>query len=241
LSELRLQRLPYTAQEAEQILRLVPDEQEMKAVGFQATRAAATSTDLSQYQFVHLATHGYFNSARPEMSGLVFSRYDETGKPQNGFLLASDVYNLRLPAEVVVLSACETGLGEEVRGEGLIGLTRGFMYAGAARVIVSLWSISDQATAELMSRFYQAALQNKQSPAAALRAAQLALWRQKRWGRAVLLGGVYAARRIPIKPIGDFMTKKVSLIIASGLACLLLLSFNLLAAIRPLLQEDRHA
>jgi CHAT domain-containing protein len=183
LSELQLQRLPYTAQEAEEILRLVSAEQGLKAVGFQATRAAATGADLSQYQYVHFATHGYFNSARPEMSGLVFSRYDETGRPQNGFLLASDVYNLRLPAEVVVLSACETGLGEEVRGEGLIGLTRGFMYAGAARVVVSLWSISDQATADLMSQFYRNILQSKepQTPAAALRAAQLALWRQKRW------------------------------------------------------------
>jgi CHAT domain-containing protein len=183
LSELQLRRLPYTAREAEEILRLVPADEGMKVVGFQATRDAATGADLSQYQFVHFATHGYFNSARPEMSGLVFSRYDETGKPRNGFLLASDVYNLRLPAEVVVLSACETGLGEEVRGEGLIGLTRGFMYAGAARVIVSLWSISDQATAELMSHFYRGVLQNNksQAPVAALRAAQLALWRQKRW------------------------------------------------------------
>lgn len=183
LGMLRLARLPYTAREAERILQLVPSENGMKALGFQATRATATSAELRQYKYVHFATHGYFNSAQPALSGLVFSRFDERGQPQNGFLLSSDIFNLQLPAEAVVLSACETGLGEEVRGEGLVGLTRGFMYAGAARVVVSLWSISDQATAELMARFYDGVLQpdRKLTPAAALRAAQLALWRNPRW------------------------------------------------------------
>lgn len=183
LSELRLPRLPFTALEAERILKLAPADASFKAMGFQATRDAALQPDLSQYRYVHFATHGYFNSAQPETSGLVFSRYDENGKPQNGFLLAADVYNLRLAADAVVLSACETGLGAEVRGEGIVGLTRGFMYAGAARVVVSLWSISDQATAELMGNFYRSVLREQagHSPAAALRAAQLAMWQRQRW------------------------------------------------------------
>jgi CHAT domain-containing protein len=137
--------------------------------------------DLAQYRFVHFATHGYLDSERPELSALVLSLVDEKGAPQSGFLYAHEVYNLKLPAEVVVLSACETGLGKEIRGEGLVGLTRGFMYAGAPRVVVSLWSVNDRATAELMARFYQKMLKDGQRPAAALRAAQVELWRQKQW------------------------------------------------------------
>ena len=103
---------------------------------------------------------------------MVLSLVDEKGNPQNGFLRLHDIFNLNLPAELVVLSACQTGLGEEVKGEGLVGLTRGFMYAGAPRVLVSLWSVSDEATAEFMSRFYRLMLQDKLLPAEALRKTQ---------------------------------------------------------------------
>lgn len=106
---------------------------------------------------------------------------DAEGKPQNGFLRANDIYNLKLPAELVVLSACQTGLGKEVKGEGLVGLTRGFMYAGAARVVVSLWNVNDRATADLMTKFYEKMLKQGQPPAAALRAAQVEMWKQKQW------------------------------------------------------------
>ena len=106
---------------------------------------------------------------------------DEQGKPQDGFLRANEIYNLNLPAELVVLSACQTGLGKEIKGEGLVGLTRGFMYAVEARVVVSLWSVNDKATAELMAKFYQKMLKENQRPAAALRAAQVELWKQKQW------------------------------------------------------------
>jgi CHAT domain-containing protein len=181
--KLRIERLPYTSVEAERILRLAPSDNSLKVVGFAATRAAATDEQLSQYRVVHFATHGYFDSQRPELSGLVFSRYDERGRPQEGLLLAGEVYGLRLPAELVVLSACETGLGQQVRGEGVIGLTRGFMYAGASRVAISLWAINDRATAELMGRFYRAMLSGKrrQTAAQALRTAQLQLRRNQRW------------------------------------------------------------
>jgi CHAT domain-containing protein len=112
---------------------------------------------------------------------VVLSLVDEKGKPQNGFLRLHDVFNLNLPAELVVLSACQTGLGEEVKGEGLVGLTRGFMYAGSPRVVVSLWSVDDEATSQLMAKFYKKMLQDGLKPAAALRAAQLELWQQQRW------------------------------------------------------------
>jgi CHAT domain-containing protein len=117
----------------------------------------------------------------PRLSGLVLSLVDPAGRPQDGFLSLADIYNLDLTADLVVLSGCETALGREIRGEGLIGLVRGFLYAGSRRVVSSLWRVEDRATAELMARFYRAMLRGGESPAAALRDAQLALLRQRRW------------------------------------------------------------
>jgi CHAT domain-containing protein len=111
----------------------------------------------------------------------VLSLVDQSGQPQDGFLSLSEIYNLRLNTDLVVLSACQTGLGRQVRGEGLVGLTRGFMYAGSPRVVASLWAVGDRATAELMRRFYTAMLKRKLPPAAALRAAQLSMMREARW------------------------------------------------------------
>ena len=154
----------------------------MKALDFEANRATAMSDQLSQYRYVHFATHGLADSERPELSTIVLSLYDEQGRPQDGFLRAHEVYNLNLPAEMVTLSACETGLGKLTKGEGLVSLTRGFMYAGAARVVVSLWSVNDRATAELMTKFYRRVLIEGERPASALRSAQVEMWRDKRWG-----------------------------------------------------------
>jgi CHAT domain-containing protein/tetratricopeptide (TPR) repeat protein len=180
-SGITFNRLPFTRKEAERILALVPAAQEMQALDFAASRALATSSQLSQYQIVHFATHGILNSKNPELSGVVLSLVDEKGTPENGFLRLHDIFNLNLPTELVVLSACETGLGQEVKGEGLIGLTRGFMYAGTPRVLVSLWSVNDEATSELMSRFYKKMLQEKLQPAAALRAAQIEMLQNPQW------------------------------------------------------------
>jgi CHAT domain-containing protein/predicted negative regulator of RcsB-dependent stress response len=176
-----LKRLVFTREEANRIVALAPAGSSFKALDFNANRAAATSAGLSQYRIVHFATHGLLNSRHPEFSGIVFSLMDQRGESQNGFLRLHDVYNLRLSADLVVLSACSTALGKDVRGEGLIGLTRGFMYAGAARVVASLWRVDDAATRELMARFYQGMLKEKMRPAAALRAAQIAMWKQQRW------------------------------------------------------------
>ncbi|MBI1765854.1 MAG: tetratricopeptide repeat protein [Acidobacteria bacterium] len=200
----RIPRLPATRDEAERIVAAASgaaasgaaasgaaasgaatpksvDNDVFRALDFQANRATVTSGELGRYRIVHLATHAYFDSERPELSAILLSLVDENGQPQDGFLRAHEVYNFNLPAELVVLSACETGLGKQVRGEGLIGLTRGFMYAGAARVAVTLWAVSDKGTSELMARFYRNLLQDKQRPAAALRAAQIALWQEQRW------------------------------------------------------------
>jgi len=179
--ERRIQRLPFTREEAKQILSLTPVEESQQSLDFQANRITATSADLGHYRYVHFATHGYLDSEQPELSAVVLSLVDEKGAPQDGFLRAHEVYTLNLQAEVVTLSACETGLGKEIKGEGLVGLTRGFMYAGAPRVVVSLWSVSDQATAELMTRFYRGMLKEGLRPAAALRAAQVSLWEEDQW------------------------------------------------------------
>lgn len=178
-NELQLPRLLYSRREAGEIVGLVPDGR--KILDFQATRLAALNPELGKYRIVHFATHGLLDGEHPEMSGLVFSLVDEQGNPQNGFLGLQDIYNLNLPAELVVLSACETGLGKNLSGEGLIGLTRGFMYAGATRVVASMWEVSDVATAELMVHFYRAMEKEGKSPAAALRQAQIEMWKQKRW------------------------------------------------------------
>ena len=180
--EAGLPRLPFTRREAKAIERLVSVSERKVALDFEANRAAAISEELSQYRYVHFATHGLLDTVHPELSGLVLSLVDRDGRDQDGFLSAMEVFNLRLFADLVVLSACRTALGKEIRGEGLIGLTRAFMYAGAPRVVASLWRVDDAATAELMKRFYEGMLGPRRlRPVAALRKAQLAVCQQKRW------------------------------------------------------------
>jgi CHAT domain-containing protein len=163
-------------------LSLVPAASRREQLDFDANLANAINGDLAQYRIVHFATHGFLNSRHPELSGIVLSLFDERGQEQDGFLRAHQIYDLKLPADLVVLSGCRTGLGKEIRGEGLIGLTRAFMHAGSARVLVSLWDVNDEATSELMQRFYVNLLgPQKLSPAAALRAAQMSMAAEKRW------------------------------------------------------------
>jgi CHAT domain-containing protein len=174
-------RLPFSREEVSAIAELVPRNSVLQATDFQASRALVVGDQLSQYRFVHFATHGILNSRHPELSGLVLSLVDEKGRPQNGFLRLQEIYDLRLGADVVVLSACQTALGKEIKGEGLVGLTRGFMYAGAQRIVASLWQVDDLATSQLMKAFYRGMLKDGLRPAAALRAAQLDMMTQERW------------------------------------------------------------
>lgn len=176
-----LGRLAFSREEAEAIAAFTNLAQGLKALSFDASRAIARSDKLSKYRIVHFATHGLLNSAQPELSGLVFSLLDERGNSQDGFLRLHEIYNLKLSADLVVLSACQTSLGKEIKGEGVIGLTRGLMYPGAPRVVASLWRVNDYATAELMKRLYRGMLKDNLRPAAALRAAQIEMWRQKRF------------------------------------------------------------
>lgn len=174
-------RLPSTRQEAEAIASLIPEDARAIATDFAANRATVLSAELQRYRIVHIASHSVVNSQHPELSGIVLSMVNERGQQEDGFLQLHDIYNLKLGAELVVLSACNTGLGKEVRGEGLIGLTRGFMYAGASSVVASLWRVDDSASAELMTHFYTAMFEDDLPPAAALRSAKEMMWKQKHW------------------------------------------------------------
>ena len=174
-----LARLPATRREAESIAALAQGQSVRMALGFEAART--NLTDLANYRFVHFATHGIIDATRPELSGLILSQRDERGRSLDGFLRLHDIYNLDLNAELVVLSGCETALGRELRGEGMVGLTRGFMYAGARGVVASLWPVPDSATAALMHHFYAAMLNDNLPPAAALRSAQGVIKQQPQW------------------------------------------------------------
>ncbi len=189
-----LEPLPATRREARDIAALLPPGRVLTAFGPEASRKTAMGPGVSRARIVHFATHALLDVKRPELSGIVLSERDVDGKPQDGFLSLSDITAMRLSAELVVLSACRTGLGKEVRGEGLVGLTRGFMDAGAPRVVASLWKVSDRPTAQLMSRFYALLFEEKLSPAEALRQAQLELRKDRRtsapqaWAGFVLQG-----------------------------------------------------
>jgi CHAT domain-containing protein len=182
LEDGKLTPLPGTRQEAEHILSLVPENsQKISSFDFDANILAATNPQLSQYRIVHFATHGILDTESPELSGVVLSLVDKNGNPVNGFLRLNEIFNLNLSADLVVLSACQTGLGKEIKGEGLVGLTRGFMYAGSPRLLVSLWKVDDKATAEMMTRFYRLMLEKKLPAAEALREAQLEMQRETEW------------------------------------------------------------
>jgi tetratricopeptide (TPR) repeat protein len=187
--------LPFSEREGSEIIKLAPPESSLLATGFNANRSLLESQSLSQYRFIHFATHGLMNGEYPELSGLILSLYKPDGKKVDGFLRMHEIYNLNLPSDMVVLSACQTGIGKEIKGEGLVGLTRGFMYAGASRVVASLWKVDDAATAALMEHFYRSLFQEKLSPSAALRQAQLRTMQQNRrwrspyyWAAFVLQG-----------------------------------------------------
>jgi CHAT domain-containing protein/tetratricopeptide (TPR) repeat protein len=174
-------RLPRTLDEAKAILSLLPSDQARSATDFDADRASTMNSDLEHSQIIHFATHSLVNTDQPKLSGILLSMVDRRGARQNGFLQLRDIYSLKLSAKLVVLSACSTGLGKEVKGEGLIGLTRGFMYAGSKSVVASLWKVDDRATTELMSRFYSAMLRDNLPPPAALRLAKESMMKEKRW------------------------------------------------------------
>ena len=201
-------------------LRDLADGQSLVLSEFAATRERLLNTDLSQYAMLHLATHGFLDPKRPEYSGLLLSTVNTEGKLIDGFVGLQDIYQLRAPVRMVVLSACQTALGRDVRGEGLVGITRGFMHAGASSVVASLWSVDDGATAELMKRFYSNLLQQGMSPAEALRAAQNSIRQEPQWASPYYWGGftIQGEYQQIIKPVshptGSALRWKIMIVVA---------------------------
>jgi CHAT domain-containing protein/predicted negative regulator of RcsB-dependent stress response len=174
-------RLVYASEEADSILAVAPRGTTMVAKGFDASRETAMSQRVGEYQIIHFATHGFFDSEHPELSGILLTNVDKNGVARDGLIALHDIYTLDLSAELTVLSACQTALGKDVKGEGLVGLTHSFMSAGSKSVVASLWKVDDQATAALMSDFYQSMFREGMPPVAALRAAKLKMMQNKRW------------------------------------------------------------
>lgn len=173
-------RLPAARREAETIAAVVP--QSAKLLDFEASRAFALSGGLAQYPVLHFATHGFLHPQNPALSGLLLSQVNEQGQPVNGLLLNREISQLHLTAELVVLSACETGVNANPSGQGTQSVAQSFLQAGAHRVVASLWQVNDAATAELMRRFYQNLFGASHGVAAhALRNAQLELQRETPW------------------------------------------------------------
>jgi CHAT domain-containing protein len=153
--------LPATETETEAIFKLY-DENNLKAkvlLHNNANEKFIKSGELAKYKVLHFATHGFVNSERPELSGLLLAQ--DTTSGEDGVLYSGEIYNLKLNADLVVLSACETGLGKIQKGEGIIGLTRALLFAGAKNIIVSLWQVADESTSELMVDFYKNSLVSK--------------------------------------------------------------------------------
>lgn len=184
-------RLPYSKVEADAILALIPSEQGVLFQGFEATRGNFTRLNSGQFRFLHFATHATVDTTRPDLSTIALTLVGEDGQfpfhqkdrnPVRGFVQSFEVFNLNVQVDMVVLSGCRTGLGKEIRGEGVIGLSRSFMIAGASRVLASLWAVQDESTSTLMADVYGGMLGPKKlRPSAALREAQLKMMKNPRW------------------------------------------------------------
>lgn len=194
LPEGPLPRLPATAIEATAILARIPASQSLARLGPEATKQAVLSADLGAYRILHFATHAWIDERFPELSGLVLSTVDRAGREIDGALYLHEIDRLDLAADLTVLSGCQTALGRRIRGDGLLGLTQGFFHAGSSQVLVSLWSLDDSGAARLMDEFYRRLLDEGETPAAALRQAQLWLREQhafrapRYWAPFVLQG-----------------------------------------------------
>lgn len=176
-----LARLPHTSREAEELRGLLVEGDLLEATGFDAAKQTLLRQDLARYEVLHFATHAFIDDLRPDLSGIVLSLVDAEGREIDGVLRLHEIYGLDVASRLVVLSACQTALGREVRGEGPLGLARGFLYAGAESVVATLWQVEDAASATLISRFYRALAEPGARPAQALRAAQLSMARDPAW------------------------------------------------------------
>jgi CHAT domain-containing protein len=185
----QLERLTYSRDEALALAEMVPSDQRLVALDFEASRETALSGILGEFQMVHIAGHGFLNTVHPALSGVVLSLYDDRGLPRDGFIRAHELRELDLSADLVVRSACRTGLGRQLAGEGVLGVTRGLLLAGARQAVVSHWDVDDLATAELMKRFYSAMLRDGLPASASLRRAELSMAADPEWSAPAYWAG----------------------------------------------------
>lgn len=198
-----LARLRASQKEADSIVKIAGAENAKIISGEAASRESVFAAEIGDYRIIHFATHSLMNEENPEMTGIAMSRYDKNGQQREGFVRLNDIYDLRLSADLVVLSSCNSGIGKEIRGEGIIGLTRGFLQAGSKSVLASAWKVEDNATAGLMEKFYAALLNEKLTPPQALRKAQIEMsknlhWHSPFYWAAFTVQGEY---RRPITPV----------------------------------------
>ena len=171
-----LPRLPASLEEAKSITDVVGSAATTGHTGFEANRENILNAGIGDYKVIHFATHGLLDEKRPELSGIALSLFDEAGKQQDGgFIRLQDVYGMDLNADLVVLSACDTGLGKEIKGEGLMSLNNAFLQAGAQSVVSSLWRVDDSVTKVLMTDFYRGIVSGNLTSSEALRQAQIKL------------------------------------------------------------------
>jgi CHAT domain-containing protein/predicted negative regulator of RcsB-dependent stress response len=182
-------RLTHSSEEAEAILAAAPRGTTMMVRGFDATCETVMSSDVRKYQILHFATHGFLDTEHPELSGIVLTMVDRSGAEKNGLMPLHDIYNLDLSAELTVLSACQTALGKDIKGEGMVGLTHSFISAGSKSVVASLWKVDDRATSILMADFYDSMLRQGMPTGAALRSAKLKMMQDKRWSAPYFWAG----------------------------------------------------
>lgn len=178
---LHFDRLPSTLREAQTILEMLPASEASLFSGTDATRELALGSELNGFRIIHFGTHGMMDPEHPETSGIMLSFVDRNGRPQDGVLRVAEIYDLRLASDLVVLSACQTALGKNVKGEGLMGLGRSFLFAGSRSVLATLWKVDDEATTELMRHFYHGLLVEHLPAGVALKNAKLFIRSQKRW------------------------------------------------------------
>jgi len=174
-----LPRLPATRQEALTIARTLPSLKVSLALDFQANTRTVLNKEITKYRILHFATHGVLDEKDPDLSGLVLSLFDAKGRPIPGYLTTEDIFDLSLQTDLVVLSACDSGLGKQIDGEGTMGLSYAFLHAGVGRVVSTLWDVDDVQSSNIMAAFYRALLAEHTTASAALQEAQLDILRRK--------------------------------------------------------------
>lgn len=193
LNDQKIRELPFSEDEVKQIVKLYRKNKKYACGYYHADASESTfKAKIGQFKNIHIATHSIMNELVPKRSAIIFAQSNKNSG-EDGILYSGETYNLNLNADLVVLSSCESGMGKLVKGEGLMALTRGFIYSGADNLIVSLWKVSDKHTSKLMIEFYKYIL-NGNCHSEALRKAKLHMLQNpstafpKSWASFVLIG-----------------------------------------------------